>query len=80
MKLSDELKKRLRQQFADAQISVQVQGASAILGVVSEDFDGRSQVQRQQLIYSLIGDLIQTGDLHAVTIQAKTPTEIDGLA
>ena len=80
MELSDELKTRLRQQFPDAQISVQVQGSSAILGVVSNDFEGRSQVQRQQLIYSLIGDLIQSGELHAVTIQAKTPSEIDGRA
>lgn len=78
MELSDELKTRLRQQFADAQISVQVQGSSALLGVVSSDFEGRSQVQRQQLVYSLIGDLIQTGELHAVTIQAKAPSEIDG--
>ncbi|MXZ56129.1 MAG: BolA family transcriptional regulator [Gammaproteobacteria bacterium] len=78
MELSDELKTRLRQQFADAQISVQVQGTSALLGVVSSDFEGRSQVQRQQLVYSLIGDLIQTGELHAVTIQAKAPSEIDG--
>ncbi len=80
MELSDELKRRLRQQFADAQISVQVQGSSALLGVVSNEFEGRSQVQRQQLVYVLIGDLIQTGELHAVTIQAKTPSEIDDLA
>lgn len=80
MELSDELKNRLGQQFTDAQISVQVEGTSAFLGVVSHDFEGRSQVQRQQLVYSLIGDLIQTGELHAVTIQAKTPAEVDGLA
>ena len=80
MELSDELKTRLRQQFTDAQISVQVRGSSAFLGVVSNDFEGRSQVHRQQMVYSLIGDFIQTGELHAVTIQTKTPSEIDGRA
>ena len=80
MELIEELKKRLGQQFADAQLSVHVQGTSAILDVVSNEFEGRSQVQRQQLIYSLIGDLIQSGALHAVTIHAKTPAEIDDQA
>ena len=80
MRLSDELEKRLKRKFADAQISVQVQGSSAFLGLVSNDFAGRSQVQRQQTVYSLISDLIQSGELHAVTIQAKTPAENADLA
>ena len=76
MQLSDELKKRLQKKFTEAQISVQVQGSSAFLGLVSNVFAGHSQVQRQQTVYSLISDLIQSGELHAVTIQAKTPAEI----
>ena len=76
MKLHQELEKRLKARFIGAQISVQVEGSSAFLGVVSDDFTGHSQVQRQQLVYGLISDLIQSGELHAVTIRARTTTEI----
>lgn len=76
MALSDELEKRLKTQFLNAQIAVEVQGSSAILGVISDDFLGHSQVQRQRMVYRLIIDLIQSGELHAVTINAKTPPEV----
>lgn len=76
MQLSDELERRLKKHFFDAQLSVEVQGLSAVLGVISNDFVGHSQVQRQQMVYRLIIDLIQSGELHAVTINAKTPAEM----
>ena len=76
MTLFDELEKRINTKFTKAKISVQVQGSSAFLSVVSDEFVGLSRVQRQQLVYGLISDLIQSGELHAVTIQAKTSTEM----
>ncbi|MXZ43957.1 MAG: BolA/IbaG family iron-sulfur metabolism protein [Gammaproteobacteria bacterium] len=75
MQLKDELTTRLKNKFPKARISVEVQGSSAFLGVISDDFLGHSQVQRQQTVYGLISDLIQTGELHAVTIHAKTLAE-----
>lgn len=78
MKLHQELEKRLKTRFTGAQVSVQVQGSSAFLGVVSDVFADHSRVQRQQMVYGLISDLIQSGELHAVTIHAKTTSEITG--
>jgi acid stress-induced BolA-like protein IbaG/YrbA len=43
--------------------------------VVAPLFDGRSKVQRQQLVYGCINELIQKGAVHAVTITAQTPAE-----
>ena len=80
MQLSDELENRLKKRFSNAQVSVEVQGSSAFVGVISDDFLGHSQVQRQQSVYSLINDLIQSGELHAVTIRAKTPAEVSDIA
>ncbi|KAL2495935.1 sufE-like protein 1 [Forsythia ovata] len=44
--------------------------------VVSEGFEGKSLVKRHRLIYSLLQDELQNG-LHALSIVAKTPSEVD---
>ena len=75
MTLREEIETRLETKFSAAELSVQVQGSSALLSVVSDEFRSLSRVQRQQLVYSLISDLIQSGTLHAVTIQTKTLDE-----
>jgi BolA protein len=42
--------------------------------VVSEDFRGLRAVQRHQLIYRSLGDLLDT-DIHALGVTALTPEE-----
>ncbi len=43
--------------------------------IVSEQFDGKSLVQRHQLIYKALGDLMKN-EIHALGIEAYSPTEI----
>lgn len=42
--------------------------------IVSDAFDGLRNVQRHQLVYRSLGDLMQT-DIHALGITALTPAE-----
>jgi BolA protein len=42
--------------------------------VVSDDFDGLRTLQRHQLVYRSLGELMQT-DIHALSITALTPDE-----
>lgn len=42
--------------------------------IVSLDFDGLRTVQRHQLVYRSLGELMQT-DIHALGIVALTPAE-----
>jgi BolA family transcriptional regulator, general stress-responsive regulator len=42
--------------------------------VVSEQFAGRSRMQRHQLVYAAVAELMRT-DIHALSIQARTPQE-----
>jgi len=42
--------------------------------IVSSAFDGKSMVQRHQLIYKALGDLMKH-EIHALGIEAFTPTE-----
>lgn len=42
--------------------------------VVSEQFAGRTRMQRHQLVYDAVSDLMRT-EIHALSIQARTPQE-----
>ncbi|WP_116810285.1 BolA family protein [Steroidobacter cummioxidans] len=42
--------------------------------IVSDDFAGLRTLQRHQLVYRSLGDLMQT-DIHALSITALTPDE-----
>lgn len=42
--------------------------------IVSEQFEGKTLVQRHQLIYAIMGDMMKE-DIHALGINALTPTE-----
>ncbi|WP_198243411.1 BolA family protein [methane-oxidizing endosymbiont of Gigantopelta aegis] len=42
--------------------------------IVAEIFNGKSQVQRHQLIYKALGDLMKN-EIHALGIHALTPSE-----
>ncbi|MED6139793.1 SufE-like protein 1, chloroplastic/mitochondrial [Stylosanthes scabra] len=46
------------------------------LRVVSKEFEGKSLVKRHRLIYKLLDDELQSG-LHALSIEAKTPSEVN---
>ena len=43
--------------------------------VVSAGFAGKRPLQRHQLVYKTLGDLMG-GEIHALSIQAKTPDEV----
>lgn len=45
--------------------------------VVSKEFEGKSLVKRHRLIYGLLQEELQSG-LHALSIVAKTPSELSG--
>lgn len=44
--------------------------------VVSDEFAGLRTLQRHQLVYRSLADLMQT-DIHALSIEALTPQEAD---
>lgn len=43
--------------------------------IVAEAFEGKTQVQRHQMVYRALGDLMRT-DIHALIIKALTPNEL----
>ena len=50
-------------------------GGHYVLKIVSAKFSGSNTVARHRMIYSALGELMKR-DIHALTIQARTPDEI----
>lgn len=43
--------------------------------VITPEFEGKSRIEKQQLVYATLGDRIATGVIHAISIKAFTPQE-----
>ncbi|OIR01706.1 transcriptional regulator BolA [mine drainage metagenome] len=43
--------------------------------IVSSEFAGLSRVKRQQRVYQIIKDKLDSGELHALSMQTLTPEE-----
>ncbi|MCY4142349.1 MAG: BolA/IbaG family iron-sulfur metabolism protein [Gammaproteobacteria bacterium] len=72
MDLQSAIESRLADRFRDAAFSVEVSGNHAQISIATSQFEGLTPVKRQQLVYGCLTELIRTGELHAVTIKAKT--------
>ena len=43
--------------------------------IVSPAFEGKRLIQRHQLVYSTLGQRIQTDEVHALSMKTHTPAE-----
>jgi BolA family transcriptional regulator, general stress-responsive regulator len=50
-------------------------GGHYVLNIVSAQFSGNNTVSRHRMIYSALGEMMKR-DIHALTIQARTPDEL----
>ena len=74
----EEIKKRLLENYQDAHVEVtDLTGTSDHIQVlvVSENFSGKSRIQRQRMVMDVFQPELKTGEVHALTIKAITPTE-----
>ena len=62
--------------MSDATVEVSGGEGKFIANVTSEVFDGLPILKRHKLVYACVNDEIASGELHALTIVAKTPAEL----
>jgi len=43
--------------------------------IISANFAGKSQVQRHQMVYQAVQSVLQSNELHALTMKTFTPEE-----
>ncbi|MBL4744566.1 MAG: BolA family transcriptional regulator [Cycloclasticus sp.] len=77
--LTDAIQPQFIEVLDDSQAHAGHEGAKAggghfYLTIVSEKFEKKSRIQRHQLIYAALGDMMKS-DIHALSIKAFTPKE-----
>ncbi len=66
----------LQNHFTNAtKIDAANQGNKFEVLIVDDSFEGKRLVARQQMIYALFNEHIASGQIHALTIHALTPSE-----
>ena len=67
----------LRNAFPDSQVRVSREGNLLKLDIKAAQFKNIAKVKRQQMIYAVINHRIKAGEVHAVSISATCPNEIE---
>ena len=74
--LSNEILKERLEQIKDVtHVEVEGDGYHYTVSIVSNEFEGKTRVARQQWVYRLVDDLIANGSLHAITLNTYTEHE-----
>ncbi len=72
---NEDVSKMIQKSFPDAKITVDGDGYKYETTVISEAFAGLNTLKRHQAVYAAVNEAITSGDLHALTITAKTADE-----
>ena len=56
-------------------ISVSGQDCNFSIRIISEDFNSMSALERHKRIMKLFSELLQSGELHAISLDLKAPSE-----
>jgi acid stress-induced BolA-like protein IbaG/YrbA len=72
----DEIKQRLLSGFENADITIDGDGCNCSAMIVSDEFEGVSLLNRQKKVLALVSEEIKSGELHALTIKARTNSEL----
>ena len=70
-----EVKKIIEACIPGAEAMVTADGNKYTAIVVSGEFEGKTMVAEQKMVYALMNEHIQSGAVHALTIKAYTPEE-----
>jgi len=73
---NDAVEQLILDKMPNAQVTVTGDGYKYQASVISDVFAGLSLVKRHQVVYAAVNDAITSGELHALTITAKTPDEV----
>lgn len=70
----EQLKTWIESGFEAAQIDVDGDGHHFEAVIVAQEFEGKSRIQRHQLVYAALGDKMKA-KVHALSMKTFTPSE-----
>ena len=65
----------LRSKFPEAEISFDGEDCNSKVLIVSNEFEGLNTLQRHKLVLNALKEQFQTGELHALSLITKSPSE-----
>ena len=72
----EKIQQLIQQGMPSASVDVSGGEGKFIAQVVSDDFNQLSLIKRHKLVYACVHDEIASGELHALTLIAKTSAEM----
>jgi acid stress-induced BolA-like protein IbaG/YrbA len=72
---TSEVKKCIEAGIPGAEATVTADGTKYTAIVVSPEFEGKSMIAEQKMVYATVNEYIQSGAIHALSIKAYTPEE-----
>lgn len=75
----EEIRQLIELGLPDSQAMVEGDGAHFMAIVVCTAFEGKSRIQKQQLVYDTVRKQLLDGSLHALSVKTFTPEEWDAL-
>ncbi len=66
----------LKSKFPEAEISFDGEDCNSKVLIVSKQFEGLTSLQRHRLVLGVLKEQFQTGELHALSLNTKSPSEI----
>ncbi len=72
---TEEVKQIIEAGIAACEAQVTADGGKYTAIVVSDEFEGKSLLAKQKMVYATVNEHIQSGAIHALTIKAYTKSE-----
>ncbi len=72
---TDEIRARIETSIPGTEALVSGEDAHYSAVVVSTSFEGKSRIDRHQMIYALFKDEMAREEIHALSLKTTTPTE-----
>ena len=72
---NDDVTQLIKEKFPEAEVTVSGDGYKYETTVICKSFEGLNTLKRHQAVYASVNSAITSGELHALTITAKTPDE-----
>ena len=66
----------LQSKFPEAEITFYGEDCNSKILIVSKEFEGLNSLQRHKLVLSVLKEQFQSGELHALSLSTKSPSEI----
>jgi acid stress-induced BolA-like protein IbaG/YrbA len=66
----------LKSQFPEADISFDGEDCNSKVLIISKEFEGLTTLKRHKLVLGALKDHFKTGELHALSLNTKAPSEM----